>query len=136
MSETIDPTTGLPVPLKPSDYTPGEGVEDQDGNRVYTEGGYPPPGGGALPVSGLKGATVVASGSGTVFGPLNIVLGEAVTPGAHKFFWPTVFASQPGLGVKATVAGYFSGTNEYVLHVENFAGTGFFFYKVYRVDEI
>jgi hypothetical protein len=130
----VDPNSGRDISIKKGEYTPGEGLADPDGARVYTAA-YPPPGGGALPISGLKGAVVVVSGSSTVFGIQNIVLGEPVTPGAHKWFWSTVFASQPGLGVKATVAGLFGATNEYVLHVENFAGSGFFFYKVYKIDE-
>jgi hypothetical protein len=130
-----DPNNMRDIPIRRGEYTPGEGVADPDGARIYTTA-YPPPGGGALPVSGLKGATVVAVGSISVTGSTDIVLG-LVTPGLHQFFWPTVFTVSASSSAYGSIGGSRGATNDYVLHIDVAGGGGAVsvFYKVYKVDE-
>jgi hypothetical protein len=131
-------TQMTPPPEPGDDYIPGEGISDPDGNRVYTEVGYPPPAPPAspIPVSGMKGATVVTVGSILVTGSADIVLG-LVTPGAHQFFWPTVFTVTASRRAYGSIGGSRGATNDYVLHIDTAGGGGSVtvFYKVYKIDE-
>lgn len=119
------------APTPSEEWTPGEGLLDPDGNLILTAGA-----GVAPPISGLKGATVVAVGSVVLsVGDLDVTL-EAVTPGAHKWFIPTCFVVSSGKGAHCSIGGYFGASNNYVLHLVRVGGGSVtVFYKVYRIDE-
>jgi hypothetical protein len=140
----INPATGE---QKPAPYTASEGVTDPDGNALLTAAA-----GGGSPVSTLKGATVVASGSIAAATPG--VWARAVialdTVNAHRFYWGSCLAyARSGwpldtlsvnhhAGVYGTTDGagfILTPQHQYIIEYFGTGGTSSVSYKVYRIDE-
>jgi hypothetical protein len=140
----INPTTGE---QKPSPYTASEGVTDPDGNALLTATA-----GGGSPVTGLKNATLVGSGSfgvpGSSSGQQRVIVDNAL---AHRFLWGSCYSTPGGPFVSARCiaewrAGHEMGNDalgvfNVVQHhfvidwTTNSAQNHTIFYKVYRIDE-
>jgi len=122
--------SGTTGEMKGDPYTASEGIEDPDGNAIYTVGNPPPA--GAPPVSGLKGATVVASGSVALGGggavSVNIEAGTALRYYLFGVYW----AGGNNVAFSASIGARIGFSTLYfpALGVAVTAG-----YKVYRVNE-
>jgi hypothetical protein len=108
-------------------WATGDTFTDPDGNAIYSVGNPPPA--AALPVSGMKGASVVATGSVVVAGQLYVLLEVAA---GFRFYWgainPTGNTPQCNFNFAAN-----QGNAHYIRFQNINAQT--VSYKVYRIDE-